>query len=106
MHPAIAAKLDDIIRLCRAHGVKRLEVFGSAARGDDFDPATSDADFLVEFHDWARKPWMGEFAEFETALSQVLGRKVDLMSLGALDHMRNRFRKASIERDREPFYAG
>jgi len=105
MHPAISAKVNDIIRLCEEHGVKRLEIFGSAARGDDFDPATSDADFLVEFHDWARKPWMGEFFEFESALSKALGRKVDLLSFGALEHMRNRFRRLSIEQDRELFYA-
>ncbi len=106
MHPVIAAKLDDIIRLCREHGVKRLEIFGSAARGDDFDPETSDADFLVEFHEWAQKPWMGEFPELENALAAALGRKVDLISLGALEQMPNRFRKRSIERDRELFYAG
>lgn len=106
MHAAIAAKLDDIIRLCREHGVKRLEIFGSAARGHDFDAARSDVDFLVEFHDWAQKPWMGEFVDLESALAKALGRKVDLMSLGALDQMPNRFRKRSIERDRELFYAG
>ena len=34
--------------LCARYGVARLELTGSAAR-DDFDPATSDVDFLVEF---------------------------------------------------------
>lgn len=38
-----------IAKLCRAHGVSRLVIFGSAVRGD-WDPATSDLDFLVEFH--------------------------------------------------------
>lgn len=106
MHPAIATRLEDVIRICKEHGVKRLEIFGSAARGVDFDPETSDADFLVDFYDWARKPWMGEFFELESALSKALGRKVDLVSLGALTHMRNRFRRRSIEQDRELFYAG
>ncbi len=36
-------------KLCRTHGVSRLVIFGSAVRGD-WDPATSDLDFLVEFH--------------------------------------------------------
>ncbi len=106
MHPAIAEKLDDIKQLCRDHGVKRLELFGSAARGEDFDPSKSDADFLVEFVDWRRKPWLGVYFDFESALAALLGRKVDLMSLGALEEMRNRFRKRSIERDRELVYAG
>jgi len=48
MHPSIAAKRPKIVEICRRFHVRRLEVFGSAARGDDFDPACSDADFLVE----------------------------------------------------------
>ena len=40
-----AAALAD---LCRRHRVQRLELFGSAATGQD-DPARSDLDFLVEF---------------------------------------------------------
>jgi uncharacterized protein len=106
MHPSIAERLEDIKRICREHGVKRLEIFGSAARGDDFDPATSDADFIVDFYDWHRKPWIGDYFDFEKALASLLGRKVDLLSLGSLDEMRNRFRKRSIERDRELVYAG
>ncbi|MBV8575147.1 MAG: nucleotidyltransferase domain-containing protein [Acetobacteraceae bacterium] len=34
--------------LCRCFHVRRLDLFGSAARGD-FDPERSDVDFLVEF---------------------------------------------------------
>ena len=34
--------------LCRRFGVRRLELFGSAAT-DAFDPSRSDLDFLVEF---------------------------------------------------------
>jgi uncharacterized protein len=34
--------------LCRRFHVRRLDVFGSAARGD-FDPEHSDVDFIVEF---------------------------------------------------------
>lgn len=43
MHAAIADKKDELAELCRRFGVARLEVFGSAARGADFDPETSDA---------------------------------------------------------------
>ena len=34
MHAEIAQKRDGLIALCRRHGVARLEVFGSAARGE------------------------------------------------------------------------
>jgi uncharacterized protein len=38
MLPLIAERRSDIAALCRRFGVRRLAVFGSAARGDDFDP--------------------------------------------------------------------
>ena len=44
----IALHREELRDLCRRFHVRRLEVFGSAARGD-FDPARSDLDFLVEF---------------------------------------------------------
>ena len=44
----IALHREELRDLCRRFHVRRLEVFGSAARGD-FDPARSDIDFLVEF---------------------------------------------------------
>lgn len=68
-----------IAELCQAHQVKRLELFGSAARGD-FDPASSDLDFLVEFlsDDWhgAADRWFG----LQEALEALLHCKVDLVS--------------------------
>ena len=49
MQPDIAEKRDALAAICRRYGVARLEVFGSGARGTDFDAARSDADFLVTF---------------------------------------------------------
>lgn len=45
MHPAIAQHRSGIAAICQRHGIHRLEVFGSAARADDFNPDSSDADF-------------------------------------------------------------
>ena len=39
---------EELQALCRRFHVRRLDLFGSAARGD-FDPVRSDIDFLVEF---------------------------------------------------------
>lgn len=103
MHPVIAEKLEDIIRLCREHGVKRLEVFGSAARGDDFDPETSDADFVVEFEQISAADPLGEFFDFESALSAVLGRSVDLVE--GVGSLRNKYLVRSINQDRQLVYA-
>jgi uncharacterized protein len=49
MHSLIAAQRSAIADVCCRYQVRRPDVFGSAARGTDFDPERSDADFLVEF---------------------------------------------------------
>jgi predicted nucleotidyltransferase len=46
----LEAKRDKLARLCRQYHVRRLELFGSAT-GANFEPDTSDFDFLVEFED-------------------------------------------------------
>ena len=48
----ISSHREELGQLCRQFHVRRLDLFGSAA-GDDFDPARSDLDFLVEFDQWA-----------------------------------------------------
>jgi predicted nucleotidyltransferase len=44
----VDSKRAQIAELCRRHNVKRLDLFGSAVRGD-FRPNESDPDFFVEF---------------------------------------------------------
>gem|GEM_PF-2976404 len=76
MHAVISSKLDVITAVCRRFGVTRLEVFGSAARGDDFDPAASDADFLVDFAPRPDLSALEQFFGLAEALEGVLGRPV------------------------------
>ena len=102
MHTGVADRKDEIAALCRRHRVLRLELFGSAARGTDFDPETSDADFLVEFEPTGRPDRLDRLMGLEEDLAEALGRKVDLVETGAI---RNPYLLASIERDREPVYA-
>jgi len=102
MHAAISSHLDELRRLCRRYGVARLEVFGSAARGGDFDPAASDADFLVEFGAANDLSPLDQFFGLARALEQLLGRRVDLVESGAV---RNPFVLAEINRAREVVYA-
>ena len=101
MHPLIQEKRQAIAELCRRYRVRRLEVFGSAARGTDFDPATSDADFLVEFSVESDGPSLKTFFGLQSELSQLLGREVDLAEPSAL---RNPYVQASINRTRELVY--
>ena len=102
MHPAISRYRSEIGALCRRYGVARLEVFGSAARGDDFDPARSDADFLVEFAPGGALSALDQFFGLAEALATLLGRHVDLVEPGAV---RNPFVVAGINRAREVVYA-
>jgi uncharacterized protein len=104
MHATIAEKRENLMDLCRRHGVTRLDVFGSAARGTDFDTAASDVDFLVEFgpleNDLAR------FLDFKEALETLLARSVDLVDRKAIEASRNYIRRRHILTGAEAVYAG
>lgn len=101
MHSSIADHRPGIAAICQRFGVSRLEVFGSAARADDFDPARSDVDFLIEFAAGAAAG-LAAFFGAKAALEQLLGRQVDLVEPGAV---RNPYVLASINRNREAVYA-
>lgn len=101
MHPAIAQHRSGISAICQRYHISRLEVFGSAARADDFNPASSDVDFWVEFAPDVR-PSLATFFGAKADLEQLLGRGVDLVEPGAV---RNPYILASINRNREAIYA-
>jgi uncharacterized protein len=73
----VTLPVERIAEICRRYQVLELAVFGSAARGE-MRPE-SDVDLLVEFQPGA---WIGllEFAAMERELSDLLARKVDLVS--------------------------
>jgi|SRR5436305_5251149 len=102
MHPSLQQHRADLEALCRRYHVLRLEVFGSAARGEDFDPARSDVDFLVELDRAQVKPTLHTFFELQERLAEILGRPVDLVMAGAV---RNPYLQADIEGSRETVYA-
>ena len=96
MHPGIAQHRSGIAAICHRYGIRRLEVFGSAARANDFDPAHSDADFLVEFASGVQ-PGLNAIIGAKADLEALLGRGVDLVEPGAV---RNPYVLASINRHR------
>ncbi len=76
MNPQILTSKTELAAFCRANGIVRLAVFGSALR-KDFGP-DSDIDVLVEF-DPDRIPGLLGLAGMEIELSTFFGgRKVDL----------------------------
>lgn len=102
MHRLIDQRRAEIVQLCHRYGVRQLEVFGSAARGTDFDPVTSDADFLVDFKPGGDLPPLEQFFGLSSALERLLGRPVDLVERGAI---KNPFILADIDQAREVIYA-
>ena len=101
MQEFIAEKRDEIAELFRTHHVKRLAVFGSAVR-DDFDPAKSDVDLLVEFTPEARKNYTRNFFSLEEGLARLFCRVVDLVPSDSLE---NPFIIRSIREQQERLYA-
>jgi uncharacterized protein len=88
---------EQIAELCRRYGVQRLDVFGTAARETDFDPERSDVDLLISYRPDQPGPRMTEYLALRDALTELLGKPVDLVMAGALD---NPFVRAGIERSR------
>ncbi len=67
-------------QFCQTHHIRRLSFFGSVLR-EDFTPQ-SDIDVLVEFEP-GHAPGF-DFFLMQEELSQLLGRKVDLQTIGFL----------------------
>lgn len=91
----------EVAALCRRTGARRLDVFGSAAR-DDFDPATSDIDFLVEFDELPPKAYADAYFALRESLENLFGRPIDLVTT---DSVENPFFRERIEAERKPVYA-
>ena len=104
MQAIIDRNRDAIAETCRRYNVARLEVFGSAVRGADFDPDRSDADFLVTFKPAARND-LALFADLKESLETLLGRSVDLVDREAVEASRNFIRRRAILKQAETVYA-
>jgi hypothetical protein len=75
----IEQRRGQIAQICRKYRVKRLELFGSAARGD-FDNSRSDVDFFYEFDPDDNADLADRFFAMKEELECLLGVKVDLVS--------------------------
>ena len=87
---------------CRAWKIQRLAVFGSAASGKL--RADSDIDLLVTFApdaDWS----MFDHYRMEEALTRLLGREVDLVSIKAAEENTNPICRREILESARQIYA-
>lgn len=103
MRVVIAEKRDALAALCRRYGVTRLEVFGSAARGTDYDIERSDVDFLVTFNDESRND-LTAFVDLKEAIEALLGRPIDLVEREAIESSRNFLRRRNILKEAQSVY--
>ena len=63
------------------YGVTKIGIFGSFARGEQ--TRTSDVDILVEFSEGYAT--LRNFVGLSDHLEQILSRKIDLLTVGAID---------------------
>jgi predicted nucleotidyltransferase len=101
MNSIVKEKIPQLVELCKKYRVVRMYLFGSAAR-DDFDPKTSDFDFLIAFSPELDVLERGEnFLALMFELDDLLGREVDLMTESQL---RNPYLIANINKDKKLIY--
>lgn len=85
---------------CHEYRVKRLDLFGSLARGDN--SSASDVDLLVEFEDpdlQLSKRFFGLLHYLEDAL----GREIDLLTINSL---KNPYFRQRVFKERVKIYEG
>ncbi len=101
MNRLIEENRTDLNRLCHCYHVQFLEIFGSAAR-DDFNPKTSDLDFLVEFEPCSPSDHYERYFGLLESLRALFDRPVDLVEAKA---MRNPYFIRRVNQSRTPIYA-
>src|SRR5690242_14302529 len=100
MNHLLAGRRQELADLCRKYHIRRLDVFGSAARGDFNE--TSDVDLLVEFGEMRHADRADAYLGFLTDVEELLQRRIDLVEVGAV---RNPYLRRGIEESRELVYA-
>lgn len=83
--------------ICAHYRIARLDVFGSAARGDD--RADSDIDVLYELQPGARLGW--EIEDLSRELADLWGRPVDLIARRAVHPLL----RETVYAESRPLYA-
>lgn len=93
---------EEVGTFCRRWQIVELSIFGSALR-TDFGP-DSDVDLLARFATGAE--WsVFDHARIERELSEILNRKVDLVTRLAIEESPNRNCRTEILSTAQPVYA-
>lgn len=102
MAPEVKNNLSKILETCRQMQVKSLYLFGSAARGSDYNNE-SDVDFLFRFINGSDGMPIGGYDYFDLLfkLKEITVKKVDLV---AEERIRNQYFLKSISEDKIKLY--
>jgi len=103
MKPAdsfVLGKAGELAGVCRRFGVRRLDLFGSAA-SDRFEAQGSDLDFLVEFENQAIDGYSDRYFGLLEALEALFNRSVDLVTPASI---RNPYFLRAVQQSRVPVY--
>ena len=100
MHAIVQNNIEALRELAIKHRVERLDLFGSAAR-EDFDPETSDLDFLVSFEPMPPVKHADSFFSLLEDLQRLFGRRIDLLEAEPIE---NPYLRESIARSRKILY--
>ena len=101
MNSLITAHQSELTNLCKNYHVRRLELFGSAAK-DVNESTIGDIDFLVDFADLGRISHAETYFGLLESLQKLFNKPVDLVMLSAI---KNPYLLQSIEKDRKTIYA-
>ena len=71
--------IDKLVSILKKHGAKKIEIFGSYARGEQKEK--SDLDVIVEFE---KRKSLLELVGIEQELEDALGIKVDLLTRASI----------------------
>ncbi|MFC1676685.1 nucleotidyltransferase family protein [Planctomycetota bacterium] len=92
---------DKIVEFCQRNHICSFAFFGSVLR-DEFSP-DSDIDVLVEFEE-VYNPSLMELASIENELSEVFGRKADMVERRSVEQSKNYIRRRHVLESLEAVY--
>ncbi len=99
----LSNQLTEIHKACEEMNVKSLYLFGSGARGEDYNKQ-SDLDFLFSFQvdvNGNLLPPYFDYFDFLFRLEKITGRKVDLV---AEKKIKNKYFLEQVQKDRIRIY--
>jgi len=100
MNPEISKHRAELEELCRRFGVRRLELFGSAAVCK-YRAGESDLDFLVEFEELPPGTYADTYFGLLEAIETLFGARVDLVIASAI---KNPYFRKSVDDTKSLLY--